>query len=387
MRIGTSILKADALKVGVDARLLCLPPTGIGRYIAELCNKLCRRSVEVTCYLPGPLSDTYSLDARIKLRVGEGGGELAKIVWSQTTLPSSVSEDSVDVFWGPSHRLPWSLPARVARVVTIHDLVWKKYPGTMKKSTLWAERILMPSALRIADRVIADSKSTASDLQTTFPRSTKKIRIVYPGAGLRQKSRLVQTDLLEQLGVSRRFFLFVGTLEPRKNLERLVAAYALLAPDMRRKAQMVIVGGNGWGGVQLSRWIDSKGLADDVLLTGYVTDEQLSALYSAARFLAMPSLYEGFGFPVLEAMSRGTPALVSNVSSLPEICGDAAVVVDPLDEASIAQGLASLISGSQRDQLALLAKPQAEQFSWAKAASGVEEVFREAVTKRNKTLS
>jgi glycosyltransferase involved in cell wall biosynthesis len=382
-------LKQEELKVGVDARLLCLPPTGIGRYTAELCNNLCLRGVEVFCYLPGALSVAYSLDRRIKVRVRavKKSGETAKIVWSQTSLPALAARDSVDLLWGASHRLPWFLPRKIARVVTIHDLVWRKYPQTMRKSTRWAERLFVPAAVHAADQIIADSRSTETDLLEAFPRSRDKISVVYPGAGIGNDKHSNSDDCLACLGIKRSFFLFVGTLEPRKNLKRLVSAYGLLSPEMRQKAQMVIVGGQGWGGLQLCQWIRSRGLVDDVLLTGYVTDEQLSALYAAARFLAMPSLYEGFGFPVLESMSRGTPALVSNVSSLPEICGDAAVMVDPLDETSIAKGLNGLISGPQRDDLARRAKPQASKFSWEKAAAEVEKVFRKAIEERNPSNS
>lgn len=375
-------MKEKPIKVGVDARLLCLPPTGIGRYAAELCNHLCRREVEVSCYLPGPLSSAYALDQRIKVRAGRGGGELPKILWSQTLLPDWAARDAVDVLWGTSHRLPFRLQATIGRVVTIHDMVWRKYPQTMKKSTLWAERIFMPPAMRLADRVIADSQSTAVDLRSAFPRCADKIRVVYPGAGFEQHKITTDRNTLPELGIVRPFFLFVGTLEPRKNLERLISAYAIIPPELRKEAQMVIVGGQGWGGLELSRWISFRGLADDILATGYVTDTQLSELYARARFLAMPSLYEGFGFPVLEAMACGTPALISGVSSLPEVGGDAVVVVDPLDEASIAKGLIYLLTGSRRDELALRSKTQARRFSWDKAAAEVEAVFREAAQER-----
>ena len=370
------------LKVGVDARLLCLPLTGIGRYAAELCNHLVHREVEVVCYLPGPVSSAYALDQRIKVRAGRGGGELPKILWSQTLLPDWAARDAVDVLWGTSHRLPFRLQATIRRVVTIHDMVWRKYPQTMRRSTLWAERIFMPPAVRSASRVIADSHSTAADLRSAFPRCADKIRIVYPGAGVEHHGTTADFDRLAELGISRPFFLFVGTLEPRKNLERLIAAYALVPRELRKESQMVIVGGQGWGGLQLSRWIGLNGLTGDVVSTGYVTDVQLTQLYARARFLAMPSLYEGFGFPVLEAMACGTPALISGVSSLPEVGGDAVVVVDPLDEASIAKGLIDLLTGPRRDELALRSKTQARRFSWAKAAAEVEVVFCEALQER-----
>ena len=375
-------MKEKPIKVGVDARLLCLLPTGIGRYTAELCNHLCRRGLQVTCYLPGPLSTAYSLDQRIQVRAGRGGGELPKILWSQTLLPDWAARDAVDVLWGTSHRLPFRLQATIGRVVTIHDMVWRKYPQTMKKRTLWAERVFMPPAMRLADRVIADSQSTAADLRSAFPRCADKIRVVYPGAGFEQQKITTDGNTLPELGIIRPFFLFVGTLEPRKNLERLISAYAIIPPELRKEAQMVIVGGQGWGGLELSRWINSKGLADDVITTGYVTDPQLLELYAQARFLAMPSLYEGFGFPVLEGMACGTPALISGVSSLPEVGGEAAVIVNPLDEASMAKGLIELLSGARRDELVLRSRTQAKKFSWDKAASEVEAVFREALQER-----
>jgi len=244
-------LRENSLKVGVDARLLCLPPTGIGRYAAELCNHLCRREVEVFCYLPGPLSSAYALDQRIKVRAGRGGGELPKILWSQTLLPDWAARDAVTVLWGTSHRLPLRLQAGIGRVVTIHDMVWRRYPQTMRKSTLWAERVFMPPAMRSADRVIADSQSTATDLRSAFPSCADKIRVVYPGAGVEHHGNAVGFDRLAELGIIRPFFLFVGTLEPRKNLERLIAAYALVPRELRKETQMVIVGGQGWGGLQL----------------------------------------------------------------------------------------------------------------------------------------
>ena len=129
----------------------------------------------------------------------------------------------------------------------------------------------------------------------------------------------------------------------------------------------------------------NKDLGNDVVSTGYVTDAQLSALYAEARFLAMPSLYEGFGFPVLEALSRGTPALVSGVSSLPEVGGDAVVVVDPLDQTSITNGLIALIAGPRREELAKRARMQAQKFSWETTSSEMESVFHESLQRRRRS--
>ena len=188
---------------------------------------------------------------------------------------------------------------------------------------------------------------------------------------------------LSTLGIDSPYFLFVGTLEPRKNLKRLLKAYSLLDTNIRNLAQLVIAGGKGWGRVDLAGSVKELGLEDRVVLTGYVNETQLATLYAHARFLAMPSIYEGFGLPVIEAMSFGVPVLTSNQSSLPEVAGDACVLVDPFDVASITTGLSSLLGNERyRDLLACSAVSNAKRFTWQNAANQMWTVFEEAVEAR-----
>lgn len=373
------------MRIGVDARLVGEPVTGIGRYMIEVSRALLERGEECVLYSPRPPLDPGWMTGRATLRAADARGRAARMLWSQTTLPAWVARDALDVFWGPTHRLPALLPRPLARVVTIHDLVWKHAPETMRSLSRWLDRTLMPRAIAAADRVIAVSRSTAEDVAEAFPAARDRIRVVPLGVSLRDAAG--PPDALAALGVRPPYALFVGTLEPRKNLARLLRAYATLSAGERRAATLVIAGGQGWGGVDLDRLCAELGLGDDVVRTGYVTDAQLATLYAHARFLAMPSLYEGFGLPLLEAMARGTPVLTSRVSSMPEVAGDAGLLVDPLDVEAIAAGLRTLATDDAiRDALAARALPNARRFGWSRTAADTLEVFREAVAERSVTV-
>lgn len=373
------------MRIGIDARLLSKQVTGIGRYTAELARELQAQGEELYLYMPlPPIVGDWSAP-HVRVRAGNAHGRIGQMLWSQTTLPRQAARDRVEVFWGATHRLPRYLPRSIARVVTIHDLVWKFAGETMRPLSRMLERTLMPQAVHLADRIMADSLSTAQAIEAEFPAARGKVRTVYLGtAALAYPG---PRSSLEALGVRRPYGLFVGTLEPRKNLRRLLGAFARLPQAQRAGVQLVIVGGKGWGGVDVPQLLATLGLQDQVVLAGYVTDVQLSTLYAHARFLAMPSLYEGFGFPLVEAMAFGVPVLTSNTSSLPEVAGDAGVLVDPLDEASIAGGLEQLW-GNDALHAALAGRAQANaaRFSWRKTAQEAREVFAEAAEVRKALL-
>ncbi|MNZ53886.1 D-inositol 3-phosphate glycosyltransferase [compost metagenome] len=368
------------MRLGVDARLLSEPLTGIGRYTAEMCRALVQNPGEFFLYTPKPPLD-FRIGAGATVRAGSCPGRISKMIWSQTLLPRWAAQDRVDVFWGATHRLPRFLPERIARVVTIHDLVWKHAGETMRPTSRLLEWTLMPSAVRLADRIIADSHSTAEQLEAEFASARGKIRVVHLGAT--PLAHPEPASWLTGIGVCRPYFLFVGTLEPRKNLQRLLRAFAILPEAVRRSHQFVVAGGKGWGGVDVLTMATELGIRDDIVVTGYVSDSQLSTLYANAIFLAMPSVYEGFGLPLVEAMSCGVPVLTSNTSSLPEVAGKAGLLVDPLSEQAIANGLTTLLGDPQaRQALALQAETTARRFSWKTAAEQAIAVFEEALHER-----
>jgi len=213
------------MHVGIDARLLAMPLTGIGRYTAELSRALIAQADvggsgaalpdRFYLYMPGPpLTGDWAV-AQVRLRAGRvRGGRAARMLWSQTVMPWQAARDGVDVFWGTSHRLPRFLPAHVARVVTIHDLVWRHAGGTMRPLSRWMEQRLMPQALHMADRIVADSQSTADDLAEAFPTVRERVRVVHLGAT--PMPAPADRAALTSRGIVKPYVLFVGTLEPRK---------------------------------------------------------------------------------------------------------------------------------------------------------------------------
>ncbi|ADW16710.1 glycosyl transferase group 1 [Desulfobulbus propionicus DSM 2032] len=373
------------MRIGVDARLLSEPVTGIGRYTTELTRELVQLGGNFYLYTPKPpLASDWNND-NVILRSSRFESRIGKMLWSQTVLPYWAAQDKVDVFWGATHRLPRALPASMARVVTIHDLVWKCAGETMRPLSRWLEGRLMPDAIRLADRIMADSNSTAEAVTAEFPNAKDKVRVVHLGGTFH--ARPATFAALETFDIDRPYFLFVGTLEPRKNLDRLLAAFATLPENLRAETLLVIAGGKGWGGVNISSLLQQYDLERNVLVTGYVNDAQLATLYANAKFLVMPSLYEGFGLPLVEAMSYGVPVLTSDCSSLPEVAGDAGLLVNPHDSQAIADGLVELLTNDTR-RLALAAKAQenAARFSWNKAAIRTMEIFAEAVNERRARL-
>jgi len=371
------------MRVGIDVQMLCRSITGIERYAFEIIRPMVQLNPKVEFFLYAPLPIAVNLGGATNLTIRTSNLRFrgAGTLWSQTKLPYWANQDKLDVLWVPTHRMPRLLSENIARVVTIHDLVWKHAGETMRPLNRLAERILMPDAIRLADRIVADSQSTADAIAETFPSARLNTRVVYLGATAFPQPKGV--DALLDLGIDRPYFLFVGTIEPRKNLRRLLQAYATLDTIFRKKYILVIAGGKGWGNQDLALLIRVLGLEDSVRLTGYVDEMTLATIYQHALFLAMPSLYEGFGLPLLEAMSFGVPVLTSSCSSMPEVAGDAGLLVDPLSVNSIAHGMSRMLAdGEYRNLLAGHAKGNAAKFSWEKASREIMEVFGEAIHDR-----
>ena len=368
------------MKVWVDARLLSRPLTGIGRYTLEMCRAL-SNNPEVVLYLysPSPLrAEASEILASATIRSGCWNNGLLRQLWTESYLPLWAKKDQVDLFWGPAHRLPCLLPGSMASVVTIHDLVWKYAGETMRPLSRLLERCQMPNSIRMADQVVTDSRATADSVKQEFHINGDKLSVVPLGAN---SSGAAQSfEVLHEKGIDRPYFLFVGTLEPRKNLVRLLLAYAQLPESSKTEVMLVIAGGRGWGGIDIQAKVSEFGLEEKVLILGYVDEPTLATLYANALFLAMPSLYEGFGLPLVEAMVHGTPVLTANNSSMPEVAGNAGVLVDAFDIKSIQMGLSELIANHDlRKTLADNTQANVARFNWHASAEQLVSVFEKAI--------
>ena len=302
-----------------------------------------------------------------------GGGELVR----RGTLTKKLLTARQDLLWYPwlARRTAASIGATIYHspllrgpltrghppfVMTVHDVVPLRYPETMSGWNRWYSSRLIGSIVDAADRIIAPSQDTADDLNALLRVPADKIRVVPNGVDARFFEP--PDSAIEQPP----YVLFVGTPEPRKNLVRLVSAMTLLR-QRGFPEQLVVAGAGGWG--------DGIPKAPAVRILGRVTDDVLHALYSHASCVALPSLHEGFGLPVLEAMAAGTPVVAGNAGALPEVTGGAAILVDPLSEISIADGIERAIR--ERDQLVSLGREWAQSFTWEKTAALTTALYRE----------
>ena len=364
------------MKIGVDARLLSEKHHGISRYTHEVLTRLVKEPAEFFLYSPENIISNNSWDFQnVNLRTSTfSGGKVTRILWSQIQLPYQVREDQLDVFWGPCHRIPRFIPKNVAKVVSIHDLVWKHAPDTMRIWNRLSEQLFMPQSIRAANHIITDSNYVKESLASAYPFTLQKTSVInlgpsiFPNAG--------EPEDLKSLGVHKPYILFVGTLEPRKNLPRLLRSFGALEEHLRNKVKLVIAGGAGWGSTDIGSYVEELKLTQQVVLLGEVEDKHLSTLYKHAMFLAMPSLMEGFGLPLVEAMSFGIPILASNNSSMPEIVNDSGVLVDPLCEQDITNALQRLITDKNfRDDLQLRSRKNSERFDWDNTAKQTWEIL------------
>ncbi|HXF36570.1 MAG TPA: glycosyltransferase family 1 protein [Actinomycetota bacterium] len=265
---------------------------------------------------------------------------------------------------GPGQRL----------VVTVHDLAFLRYPRAFPRPWRLLYRAGLRAAVRRADAILTPSRHTAEDLVERTRVAPERVHVVPLAAALPPAA--VDTDaVLDRLKIPRPYLLYVGTLEPRKNLVRLVRAYRRAAAEGFPHA-LVLAGPLGWHAHALHRELALRGRGE-VLLTGPVGGEALDALYRGADLFVYPSLYEGFGLPVLEAMARGIPVIASASSSIPEVAGDAALLVDPRSVRELARALVEVLADRETaERLALRGRARAERFSWEETARGTLRAYR-----------
>jgi len=380
----------DTSRVAVDAR------TGTEHYTYELLAALARRdrASRYTLYcnqLPAalpPLGPNFALRRMPFPRL-----------WSHLRLSAELVLRPPDVLFVPAHVLPLGAPLRrrTRTVVTIHDMGYLHFPEAhtalhrryLRLSTLWSARA--------ADRIIAISAATRDDLLRYTGVRPSKIAVIHHGVSERFRPINDQTAIdavLSRYGLRQPYFLYLGTVQPRKNLVRLIRAFAsMMAGDhgtrhIHRNEQLVIAGKRGWLTSEIEQVARQQFGAnqDAVVFAGYVPDEDVPALLSGAIGFVFPSLYEGFGMPVLEAMACGAPVLASNTSSLPEVAGDAALLVDPTDVGAIVAGLARLASDTAlRADLRTRGLARAAQFTWDRCAAQTLEVLQKESPK-NKSV-
>lgn len=298
-------------------------------------------------------------------------------LWTQRRLAAAVWRDRPDALFVPAHVLPLALSA--PGVVTVHDVGHRRYPAAHTRAQRAYLELTTRHHARRARALIADSAATAADLTTFFRVPPDRIHVVHLGVDpdLRPPAASDVARLRARLGLDAAdpLVVHVGTRQPRKNLVRLIGAVARLAPHHPSIA-LVLAGRVGWGGEDLAAVARRSGVADRVHLIDYVDRSDLPALYGAATVVAVPSLHEGFGLPVLEAMACGAVVAASSTSSLPEVGGEAALYFDPLDEADMARVLGRLMASTdERAARRAAGRIRAAGFGWARCAAATRDVL------------
>lgn len=299
--------------------------------------------------------------------------------WQNLYLPLRLAALNIDVFHGPAVFLPL-VKLGFKTVVTIHDLVSFLFPQTVpRKYSLYMQLMTRLSA-RFADGIIASSESTRQDLSKHLRIHPEKIKVIHLAVDesfKRVEDREQIQKILEKYKIDSEFVLFIGNLEPRKNLTRLFEAFAI-AYSKISSYKLVVAGTRGWLYSDIFETVARLNLSDKIIFTGYIDAEDLPALYSAAQVFVLPSLYEGFGLPILEAMSCGAPVITSNMGSIPEVAGDSAILVDPYDIKAIAESLLEVFSNRQlREEMMEKGLRRAKNFSWARVAEETLGVYNE----------
>ncbi len=370
------------MHVTIDYTPALRQTAGIGRYTRNLVAALLEldRENEYTLFCAGAAPAELHPPANATVRTSNVPARLLTAGWHKLGLPLSAERlaGDCDIFHSMDFTLP---PLRAARgVVTVHDLSFLRLPDCADPGLRDHLRRVVPRAVERAVRVLADSESTKADLIELLDVAPEKISVV-PG-GIEPRFRPVR-DALKLDAVRARyrlpqwFILTVGTVEPRKNMARLISAYAQLRRQTGLPHALVIAGRDGWLFQPVHDQVTREGLGEYVQFAGFVADEDLPALYTLADLLAFPSLYEGFGLPPLEAMACGTPVVTSNNSSLPEAVGAAALTMSAEDVEGLTDAMARVLCDANlRVRLSDLGRAQAARFTWEMAARKLLDAYR-----------
>jgi glycosyltransferase involved in cell wall biosynthesis len=359
--------------IGFDATALETPQrSGVGNYAAQLLAALMARNDgrHYALLASRPLNGHAPLGA-----AGQIGRTLSnRSAWMQLVAPRIIDQLQPDV----CHFTNSIAPLRSSRpiVITLHDMSLFLHANMHPLKSLLVARPIIPLAVRRASAIITVSQHAKEDIVNVLGIDRAKVHVVYEAAAPQYRvidERAELDRVQNKYHLDRPFVLYVGTIEPRKNLTRLVQAFARIR---RPSTQLVLVGQLGWKYRSLLKQIEDMRLGDAIRLIGYVPDEDLPALYNLARVFAFPSIYEGFGLPIVEAMACGTPVLTSNRSSMIELGADAALLVDPLDVESLAVSLAHVLDDTNlRAELHRKGLQRAAQFSWTRAAEETVKVY------------
>lgn len=355
------------MRIGIDGYPLTREKAGVGHYTRELAAALAAKSP----------NDQFEI-------VMPSGGR----GWWVFGLPRYCKQASLDLFHGTNFNVP--LRGSCPSVLTIHDLSLLLYPETHEQRLVRRARVTLPLMARRAAAVITPCEAVKREVCDVLKVRPDRVSAI-PEAARAIFYRVPAFEaepVRARLGVDEEFILFVGTVEPRKNLINLLRAFDELLRTTSLRPQLVVAGAEGWLTGDVNDYLKSHDINGRVIFTGYLHDEDLRALYSTCRVFVYPSVYEGFGLPLLEAMACGAPVVTSNVPGIVETVGNVARLISPADFKDLASGIAGLLQDDvEREKRSSAGIEHAKRFSWEKTASATLEVYRAVINrKRSRTV-
>ena len=359
------------MKIGIDAREIERGMTGIGRYLKGFIKYVSKTSHEYFLYYSRrPRTDLSSSDIKVRVLTG------LTFLWDHITLPKALNKDKIDLFFSPYYKKPWWLKCK--SIITVHDL----NPLFNENSSFWYRiyfKKLIERSLYSADLVLVVSGYVKEQLLKIFRTDKNKIIVNYNAVDerfFRIEDNISLRTILEKYGIKSDYIFYVGNLMPHKNVSSLVKAYSELPDYIKEKYKLVIGGRKDWTYEQLVTLVDKLGLVNNVIFTGFISDDDLVYLYNRASLFVFPSFREGFGFPPLEAMTCGVPVVASNATSLPEVIGDAGILVDPCKVNDISEAIIKVLTDPKlRDDLVERGLRRARRFAVEKMAKKMIGVF------------
>lgn len=357
------------MRIGIDCQSISNTSSGLGKYTRSLIDAL--KQIDS--------KNEYVLFNR-KQDAGERTYD--RLFWENGILPTKAFFSKLDILHTPAFSVPF-IKGPWTSVVTIHDLIPIKFPGHLSRISRWYWKEWLPYVNSRTDFIIVDSQATKKDVVELLGVNPENIYVIYLAADeyfkrLREKSEIAKT--LNKFSLNAPYLLYVGNVEPRKNLIRTICAYTNLRKNKKVELDLVIVGSRKWKFTEFDEKINQNPFRDNIKILNFVSDDDLACLYWATELFVYPSIYEGFGLPIVEAMTCQAPVLTSNCSSMPEVGGDAAYYVDPWKQDEIEAGILEIVyNQSLKTQMREKGLVQAQKFSWRRTAEQTLSVYERAL--------
>ena len=375
------------LRIAIDVSPL-FSKAGIGHYASNLIQFLSNNSSKYTYVFLGQHRQFYGKNISFLKRIYYF---ISYLLWQYVFLPVELFMKEIDILHSTAYESPFWIHSH--SVVTIHDMAFWLYPKKFTRFYQLRLKILVPFVAKRTDLIITDSEQSKKDISHLLKIKPEKIEVIYLGVNRSIFRPISDKEAIEKIRTKyrigeNRFILYIGTLEPRKNIVNLIKGYQKLRSVYNLHYKLVIVGMKGWLYSDIFKVTNELGLAKDIIFTDYVPDEELPFFYNAADLFVYPSLYEGFGLPVLEAMACGIPVVTSDTPSLIELVKDAAVTVNPYDIEGIAKAMYNVLTDANlKNRIITKGLLRAEEFSWEKTAEKTVEVYEKVLNRDGREIA